>query len=184
MSILALHFQKLQQVNFPDINGRWQQAREDVAFVQEEEKLCEPRVPAALQLHAQIFFSVLASVTEGNQRQNPLRILSCPPPAHYLSPLLREDYSWKNLSSHWVQALKNGVRWQKMHSFIIIIIEATIPLALFYTYGNGDIEKHNVLKLGALAEPGMLVLSFPRLSSNGYTKFYDPNMWLLPNILY
>lgn len=53
-----------------------------------------------------------------------------------------------------------------MHSFIIIIIAATIPLGLFYTYGNGDTEKHNLLKLGAPAGPGMSVLPFPGLSSN------------------
>lgn len=165
-STLVLHFQKLQQVNFPDINGRWRQAREDVAFVQEEEKLWELSVPAALQLHAQILFSVLVSVTEGNQRLNPVRILSCHPSAHCLSPLLREDYSWENISGHWVEALKNGVSWQKMHSFIIIIIAATIPLALFYMYGNGDVEKHNVLKLGTLAGPQMSVLPFLGLYPN------------------
>lgn len=53
-----------------------------------------------------------------------------------------------------------------MHSFTIIIIAVTIPLTLFYMYGNGDVEKHNVLKLGALAGLRMSVLLFPGLYSN------------------
>lgn len=57
MNLLAFHLQKLQEVNFADINGRWRRAREDAAFVQEEEKLCEPSTPAALRLPARLSFS-------------------------------------------------------------------------------------------------------------------------------
>lgn len=59
----------------------------------------------------------------------------------------------------WGQLTENAFIYNNYHS-------SNNSISLIYTYGNGDIEKHNMLKLGALAESQTSILPFLGLYFN------------------
>lgn len=106
---------------------------------------------------------VLVSVTKGNQRQNPLKSSVLSPPLHAASQHCLRRTIHPN-----TPVLTGCKHWERGSADrkCIHLLAATIPLALFYTYGKGGMEKYNALKLGASPGTGIQVLLVPGLSSN------------------